>query len=86
MAKYEEHSFYCINCGRKGIPILRNRSKLHTKNHRKKLYCPFCKAEVNHIEVRTSEEEEQFKEDFKKGVFKNEAETSLSYVRGSRIW
>ena len=35
--KYVEHSFYCINCGKKGIPLWRNKGHLHSKGHRKKL-------------------------------------------------
>ena len=71
--RYEEHSFYCINCGKKGIPILRDKSHLHSKNHRKVLYCPFCKETVNHIEITSFEQAEKFKEDFEKGVYKDEA-------------
>ena len=86
MAKYEQHSFYCLNCGKKGIPLLRDKSHLHAKNHRKVLYCPFCQETVNHLEVRTMEEAEKFKEDFEKGVFIDEAAQSISYVRSTRIW
>ena len=83
---YEQHSFYCINCGNKGIPILRDKSHLHSKNHRKVLFCPFCNETVNHIEIRTLEEAIKFKEDFEKEVFKDEAAQSLSYVRSGRSW
>ena len=86
MAKYESHSFYCLNCGKKGIPLLRDRSHLHSKNHRKVLYCPFCNETVNHLEVANMEEAEKFKEDFENGVYKNEAAQSISYVRSARIW
>lgn len=81
--RYESHSFYCINCGKKGIPVWRDKSHFHTKNHRKVLYCPFCHETVNHIEVRTLEEADKFKEDFEKGAFIDEAAQSISYVRGS---
>lgn len=83
---YEQHSFYCINCGKKGIPVWRDKSHLHAKNHRKVLYCPFCQETVNHVEVTTFEQAERFKEDFEKGVFKDEAAQSISYVRSTRIW
>ena len=83
---YEEHSFYCLNCGRKGIPIWRDQGHLHGKNHRKVLYCPFCQQKVNHLEVTTYEEAERFKEDFAKGVYKDEAAQSLSYVRNRWVW
>ena len=42
LKKYEDHSFYCLNCGKKGIPIWRNKGHLHSKNHRKALYCPLA--------------------------------------------
>ena len=83
---YEQHSFYCMNCGKKGIPVWRDQSHLHSKNHRKVLYCPFCHETVNHVEVRTLEEAEKFKEDFEKGVFKDEATQSIHYVRSSWQW
>lgn len=86
MAKYESHSFYCLNCGKKGIPLLRDRSHFHSKNHRKVLYCPFCNETVNHLEVTNMEEAEKFKEDFENGVYKDEAAQSISYVRSTRIW
>lgn len=85
MASYENHDFYCMNCGRKGIPLSRRVSLQHGKFHRKKLYCIYCKEEVNHIECRTPEEVEEFKENFENGVYKDEAKESLDYVRGSRI-
>lgn len=82
---YVEHSFYCLNCGKKGIPIWRNEGHLRAKNHRKVLYCPFCQETVNHIELTSYDEIEKFKEDFEKGVYKDEAAHSLSYVRMSRL-
>lgn len=87
MAKgnYAEHSFYCINCGNKGIPLMRKQGFKHGKMHRKKLYCPFCKKEVNHIECKTFEEVEEFKINFENGVYKDEAEESLCHVGTARI-
>ena len=82
--EYNEHSFYCIKCGNKGIPIMRRRSFQHKKMHRKKLYCLHCKEEVNHIECKTLEDVETFKINFENGVYINEAEESISHVRDSR--
>lgn len=45
----------------------------------------FCKEEVNHIECKTFDEVEEFKENFANGVYKDEAEASISYVRAARI-
>lgn len=83
MAKYEEHKFYCLLCGKAGIPLRRNVGFKHGALHRKKLYCPYCKTEVNHIEIQNLEEEIRFKEDFAKGVYKNEAEESCNFLRNS---
>lgn len=81
--KYENHSFYCLNCGHKGIPIWRNKGHLHSKNHRKTLYCPYCQLTVNHIEIRSYEEAIQFQEKFSKGLFKDEAQESIQYLKNS---
>lgn len=78
---YTEHSFYCIKCGKKGIPIQRKDGFQHSKMHRKKLYCPFCKEEVNHVECKNMEDVEEFRLNFEKGVYKNEAEESVAHVR-----
>lgn len=78
---YSEHSFYCLNCGNKGIPLLRPQGFKREEFHRKKLYCPTCKFEVNHIECKTYDEVLTFKENFERGAYKDEAEASVCYVR-----
>lgn len=80
---YENHSFYCLNCGKKGIPVWRGRNHLYGKEHRKALYCPYCKITVNHMEIRNLEEEFQFKNNFAKGLYKEEAKKSISYIKES---
>lgn len=82
-SKYISHDFYCINCGHKSIPIMRNSGHTHASKHRKRLYCPFCKIEVNHIEVRNLEEKEWFLKKFNEGFFKEEAEESIKECRGA---
>lgn len=84
MARLETHDFYCINCGRKGIPVARKVGKLHGGFHRKKLWCCTCKTEVNHVEIRNQEEAEIFMEAFNNGEYKLEAEESLCTVRAGR--
>lgn len=79
------HDFYCINCGNKGIELARKQNFKKESMHRKKLYCLYCKCEVNHIECKTSSEVELFKENFKRGVYVDEAKESLSFVRNSSI-
>ena len=77
---YSIHDFYCLKCGNKGLPIQRGRNLQREKFHRKKLYCIHCKEEVNHIECKTYDDVEEFKINFKNGVYKNEAKESLSFV------
>lgn len=82
---YVEHDFYCINCGKKSLPVRRNKGHQQERLHRKKLYCPWCKTEVNHIECKTYDDVEEFKTNFLNGVYKDEAEESLAYVRNTRL-
>ena len=77
---YAEHSFYCINCGNKGIPLMRKQGFKHEGMPRKKLYCVHCKCDVNHVEWQTFDEIAEFRENFANGVYKNEAKESLSFV------
>jgi hypothetical protein len=77
---YIEREFRCLKCGQAGIPLMRNRGYQHSGGHRKKLYCYHCKTEVNHIEIKTIEDREEFLENWAKGVYKDEAEASVSLV------
>lgn len=72
--------FYCLNCGQCGIPLMRPQSHLHSEGHRKKLYCPNCQKEINHVEIRSFEEKQQFIKDFNEGKFKEEAQESIDYI------
>ena len=85
MAKYEMHDFYCINCGRKGLPCQRKMGRMHGGFHRKKLWCYTCKTEVNHVEVRNQEEKEIFMEAFNNGEYKEEANESICHVRACGV-
>ena len=85
MRNYTEHKFYCINCGRAGIPIMRPDSRKHEHHHRKKLFCLTCKTEVNHIECSNSDEINEFLTNFKEGVYLNEAKDSISHVGTPRL-
>ena len=86
MRNYTEHSFYCLKCGNKGIPIMRRDAKKHTPFHRKKLYCLYCKTEVNHIECTNQLEVAEFKENFEKGAYIDEAKASISFIRSGGVW
>ena len=79
--RVELHDFYCLKCGNKGIGVFRNMGFQRERFHRKRLYCPFCKEEVNHIECKTYEEVQIFRDAVERGEFKDEAEESVSYLR-----
>lgn len=81
-----EHTFWCINCGKQGISLQRNVGHQHSKHHRKKLYCPHCRTEVNHIECRNDSEIYEFKLNFEEGMYVNEAEESILAVGSPRQW
>ncbi len=83
--KTDLHDFYCIKCGNKGIPIARQRSHNHGKFHRKKLYCLHCKQETNHVECKNEIETYEFLEDFRNGVYEDEAKEYISDVRDTGI-
>lgn len=84
MSKTINSRFFCLNCGKEGIPIARKESFQKEKFHRKKLYCPWCKEEVNHIECKNSSDIEKFKENFEKGLYIEEAQKSIDFIRDSR--
>lgn len=82
---HESRDFFCLNCGKQNMPIHRNTGRMKEAGHRKKLYCPWCKEEVNHVECRTQEDIEQFKQDFEAGLFVEEAAASIQYIKESRV-
>lgn len=63
--------FYCTKCGRKGVPVARKQGQLREPGHLKKLYCLYCKEEVNHAEIREigGYTYEDFLEEFEAGRF-----------------
>lgn len=69
--KMTTSDFYCTRCGNKGIPVIRKAGKQREGGHLKKLYCMYCKEEVNHAEVRPFGEYnyEDFKLEFDLGRF-----------------
>lgn len=87
MASLTEHRFFCMNCGHEGLPVWRKTSHKHQKHHRKKLYCPTCRMDVNHIECRNDEEVKEFKEAFAAGEYKEEVKESLAFIeKENKIW
>lgn len=81
-----EHEFYCINCGNKGLPIQRKVENQKEKFHRKRLYCIHCKQVYNMIECRNEEEVLEFKENFAKGEYADEAKEFVDINRDSWVW
>ena len=75
--RYNEHIFYCINCGERNFPLMRPEARKKEKFHRKKLYCYHCNKTVNNIECKDQFEVEEFKVLFINGNFQKEAEESL---------
>lgn len=82
---YEQSDFYCLNCGKKGIPCLRPQARRRGQFHRKKLYCPHCGNTVNHVECRTDEDAYVFKIAFENGEFREEAIISLKECAGNQV-
>lgn len=87
MAKnYKTHRFFCIKCGNEGIPLARKQGHKHERFHRKKLYCPHCQMEINHVECQTDEDVYNFRLDFEEGVFADEVEESVAHIRSAGQW
>lgn len=78
--KFEIHSFYCPNCGKKSMDLPRNLNGQKSGLHRKKLYCPWCKITLNQIEIKNDKEYFDFKNKFEEGGFKGEVADSLSFI------
>lgn len=71
--KNTQSRFFCTECGHEGIPIQRKQGAQREPGHLKKLYCIYCKKEVNHVEVREigGYTEEDFRTEFNLGRFKD---------------
>lgn len=65
--------FFCTKCGREAFPIMRKKGHQREAGHLKKLYCIYCKEEVNHAEIREigGYDVEDFKQEYKLGRFVN---------------
>ena len=83
---YQTHRFFCLYCGKEGVPLARKQGYKHGKFHRKKLYCYHCKMDVNHIECKSDEEAYEFKINFENGEYIDEVEESLAVIRLARQW
>ena len=69
--KNTQSRFFCTQCGKEGIPIVRKQSAQREPGHLKKLYCIFCQKEVNHAEIREigGYTEQDFRAEYELGRF-----------------
>lgn len=82
---YRTHDFYCLNCGKRNISVMRPRGFLRERGHRKVMYCPHCKLDVNHLECRNDEDVFNFKIDFEEGKYIQEAKESINFLLKERV-
>ena len=82
---YDQHDFYCMNCGEKVFTIPRKVNHKHAKHHRKKLWCWHCKQEVNCIECKNDQEVKEFKDNFLAGKYQKELEESINYIQKEQM-
>lgn len=82
--KVEMHDFYCLNCGQKSLTLPRKIGRQYKSGHRKKLYCPHCHTEVNHIECKNDFDVWEFKQAFEAGEFQEEAKESMEFIKNER--
>lgn len=83
--KMTMHDFYCTKCGNKGLNIMRKDGQLREPGHLKKLYCLFCKEEVNHAEVRDIGQKysyEDFRQEFELGRFVDGIRVPIAELMG----
>lgn len=73
--------FYCVLCGRKGIPILRKKGQERENGHLKKLFCIYCNKSTNHAECKIASkyEYDDFKIEFEYGNFDENGNRIKSY-------
>ena len=86
MASIVSHEFYCIHCGNKGIPLPRKLGQFREKGHYKNIYCINCKNTTRHTELYSELDVNRFKEDFKKGVYIEDAKNDNFTCRSSWVW
>ena len=82
---YRTHDFYCLNCGKRNISVMRPGGFLRERGHRKVMQCPHCKLDVNHLECRNDEDVFNFKIDFEEGKYIQEAKESINFLLKERV-
>ena len=73
--------FYCVLCGRRGLPVVRRQGAMREAGHLKKLYCLNCGIQTNHAEVRpyTKYDYEDFKIEYEYQNFDEEGNRKRTY-------
>jgi hypothetical protein len=74
--------FFCVCCGREGIPIQRKKGQEREAGHLKKLYCLYCGKECNFCEIKEysySYTYQDFLLEFNNGNFSKEGERKLPF-------
>jgi hypothetical protein len=73
--------FYCIKCGKKGLGCYRVKGQERKSGHLKKLYCTFCQADVNHVEIKenTHYRYEDFVNEFEYDNFTEDGTRKMPY-------
>lgn len=77
--------FFCCECGKEGIPIVRKSCAKRESGHLKKLFCIFCGKETNHAEIKDCDSKytvEDFNLEFNLGRFVNGLRVSISDLAG----
>jgi hypothetical protein len=83
--KYNFHDFYCLKCGQKTYSLPRPCGHQRPRGHYKKLYCPFCKVEINNIEITSEDELWDFRINFEEGGYIEDAEISEMYCKEEKV-
>jgi hypothetical protein len=82
MAKITMSDMYCTQCGRKNIPIPRNKGREREPGHLKNMYCLYCQKKTNMVEVRefgSGYTLEDFELEFKLHNFNKDGTRKLSW-------
>lgn len=69
--KIIQNKFFCTECGKEGISVIRQENRQREIGHLKKLYCLNCKKETNHAEIREMEgySQQDFQQEYELGRF-----------------
>ena len=71
--RQQKVDFFVHNVGKEGLPIQRKKGQEREAGHLKKLYCIYCKKDINHAEIREigGYEVKDFQQEYNLGRFVN---------------